>query len=805
MFDNDTSLSLLFTPHYSSPIKEVPVHLVIVESPAKAKTIKRFLGKDYIVEASMGHVRDLPKSGLGIDVDKGFEPTYEVSDGKEATVKKLRAALKEADDLWIATDEDREGEAIGWHLTQALKVKDFKNVKRIVFHEITETAIKAAIANPRTLDMKLVDAQAARRILDRLVGYTLSPFLWKKVYSGLSAGRVQSVVVKIIVDRERQIKAFNPEEYWSVEAQLENEKKQMFSAFLDKKSGEKLALVTKEQTDKALSEIKGKPFSVGAVEEKEVSRNPAPPFTTSTLQQEAARKLGFSVKQTMVVAQQLYEGISLGKGEGQSGLITYMRTDSVNLSEKALTDAKRTIEHQFGREYVLSAPRTYKTKAKGAQEAHEAIRPTEMERTPESLTDVLDHQQMKLYTLIWNRTMATQMPAAEFKRIAADITAGDYSFRATGQTVIFDGFLRVYSEGKDDEPEDKKEGDEEGEKFLPPLSVGESLNCTEIKPEQHFTKPPARYTEASLVKKLEEEGIGRPSTYAPTISTIQQRGYIRKEGRNLLPEDIAFTVTDLLAEHFPDIVDLTFTAGMEQSLDYIAEGSNESTKFLTNFYGPFKERVDSKTKEIKKTDVLKERVLGIDPETKLEVIVRNGRFGAYVQLGRIDVEKGKKVKKGEGPKTASLPKNISIDDATMEQAMSLLAFPRNLGKHGESDMFVVLGRFGPYLKCGEATSALPKETDPGTVTLKEAVELLTTAAERKKKAAEPLRTLGTDPSSGGEIHVKDGRFGPYVTDGITNVSVPKRFSPDTITLAESIEILEKKRSSPKKVWRGKKK
>jgi DNA topoisomerase-1 len=784
----------------------VPVHLVIVESPAKAKTIKRFLGKDYIVEASMGHVRDLPKSGLGIDVEKGFEPTYEVSDGKEATVKKLRAALKEADDLWIATDEDREGEAIGWHLTQALKVKDFANVKRIVFHEITETAIKAAIANPRTLDMKLVDAQAARRILDRLVGYTLSPFLWKKVYSGLSAGRVQSVAVKIIVDRERQIKAFNPEEYWSVEAQLENEKKQMFSAFLDKKSGEKLALVSKEQTDKALGEIKGKPFNVGSVEEKEVTRNPSPPFTTSTLQQEAARKLGFSVKQTMVVAQQLYEGISLGNGEGQSGLITYMRTDSVNLSEKALTDAKRTIENQFGREYVLAEARKFKTKAKGAQEAHEAIRPTEMERTPQSLAGVLDHQQMKLYTLIWNRTMATQMPAAEFKRIAADISAGDYNFRATGQTVIFDGFLRVYSEGKDDEPEEKKEGEEEGEKFLPPLSVGESLDCTEIKPEQHFTKPPARYTEASLVKKLEEEGIGRPSTYAPTISTIQQRGYIRKEGRNLLPEDIAFTVTDLLAEHFPDIVDLAFTAGMEQSLDDIAEGANESTKFLKSFYNPFKALVDSKTKEIKKTDILKERVLGIDPETKLEVIVRNGRFGAYVQLGRLEpVEKGKKKVKGEGPKTASLPKTISIDDATMEQAMSLLAFPRNLGKYDGNDMFVVLGRFGPYLKCGEVTSAIPKETDPGSVNLAQAVELLTTAAERKKKAAEPLRTLGKDPSSGGDIHVKDGRYGPYVTDGATNVSVPKRFSPDTITLLEAIEILEKKRTSPKRPWRGKRK
>lgn len=786
----------------------MPTHLVIVESPAKAKTIKRFLGKDYIVEASMGHVRDLPKSGLGIDVDKNFEPTYEISDGKETVIKKLRAAMKEADDVWIATDEDREGEAIGWHLTQALKVKDAENVKRIVFHEITETAIKAAIANPRTLDMRLVDSQAARRILDRLVGYTLSPFLWKKVYSGLSAGRVQSVAVRIIVDRERLIQAFVAQEYWSVEAELQNDKKQQFSAFLDKKNDVKIALTNKKDTDKVVSDIEGKPFDVTNVEEKEVSRNPAPPFTTSTLQQEAARKLGFSVKQTMVVAQQLYEGVSLGKGEGSVGLITYMRTDSVNLSQKALDDAKHTIENQFGREYVLASPRLFKTKSKGAQEAHEAIRPTEMERTPASLASVLDHQQLKLYTLIWNRTMATQMPPAEFKRIAADIKVDVYSFRATGQSVIFDGFLRAYSAGKDDEPDDEKkeEGDEEGEKFLPLLSVGESVDCNEIKPEQHFTKPPARYTEASLVKKMEEEGIGRPSTYAPTISTIQQRGYIRKEGRNLLPEDIAFTVTDLLAEHFPDIVDLKFTAGMEQSLDDIAEGQNESTKFLKNFYNPFKALVDSKTKEIKKEDVLKERVLGIDPETKLEVIVRTGRFGAYVQLGRLEpVEKGKKKVKGEGPKTASLPKNISVDAATMEQAMSLLAFPRNLGKHDGNDMFVVLGRFGPYLKCGEVTSALPAETDPGSVSLAEAVELLTTSAERKKKAAEPLRILGNDPATDAEITVKDGRFGPYVTDGKTNASLTKKFTVDGITLTEAAELLEKKRSSPKKVWRGKKK
>ncbi len=787
----------------------MPTHLVIVESPAKAKTIKRFLGKDYVVEASMGHIRDLPGSGLGVDVDKGFKPTYEVAEGKQGVVKKLKDLYKTADDLWIATDEDREGEAIGWHLTQALGIKDPSGIKRIVFHEITEPAIKEAIAHPRTLDMRLVDAQQARRILDRLVGYTLSPFLWKKVYSGLSAGRVQSVAVRIIVDREREIRAFNPVEYWSLEALLETGKKEQFTAALSQKNGKAFELHNKEDTDAVLADIKDASFTVGDIDEKEVSRNPSAPFTTSTLQQEASRKLGFSVKQTMVVAQQLYEGISLGKGEGSTGLITYMRTDSVNLSQKALADARETIQKLYGREYVLSEARTFKTKAKGAQEAHEAIRPTEISRTPESLAGVLDHQQLKLYTLIWNRTMATQMPAAEFKRIGADITAqgsasNSYTFRATGQTILFDGFLRVYRTHADDERDESQE--DENEKILPPLSVGESLDCNELKPEQHFTKPPARYTEASLVKKLEEEGIGRPSTYAPTISTVQQRGYIRKEGRQLVPEEIAFTVTDLLAEHFPDIVDLHFTASMEQSLDDIAEGEKQGMMFLQSFYVPFKELVDHKTKDIKKSDVMKERVIGIDPTSKLEVIARTGRFGPYVQLGRPpQVEKGKKVKKEDQPRTASLPKHAIIDDVTIEQALALLAFPKSLGKQDGADINVILGRFGPYIKWGEKTAAIPQDIDHTTVTLEQAVIIVNDRVEAKKKAAEPLKTLGEDPKTGGTIQVKDGRFGPYITDGKTNASLGKKFTPDSITFEDAVELLEKKRSSPKRAWRGKKK
>ncbi|MBI3331509.1 type I DNA topoisomerase [Candidatus Peregrinibacteria bacterium] len=781
-------------------------HLVIVESPAKAKTIKRFLGKDYLVEASMGHVRDLPSSTLAVDIEHDFVPEYEVPEQKAAVVKHLRAALKEAKNLWIATDEDREGEAIGWHLTQVLKVKDPTKVKRIVFHEITESAIKEAVSRPRTLNMKLVDAQQARRVLDRLVGYTLSPFLWKKVYRGLSAGRVQSVAVRIIVDREREIKAFVPVEYWTLEAELETGKKETFTAGLSKKDGKKFVPSNEAESKEAVDAVSKGNFVVSNIEEKELKKTPPPPFTTSTLQQEAGRKLGFSVKQTMVIAQQLYEGVSLGKGEGMMGLITYMRTDSLNLSQKALEDAQHTIEQQYGREYVLSEPRTYKTKAKGAQEAHEAIRPTEMERTPASLASILDHQQLKLYTLIWNRTMATQMAAAELKRVGIDIEVANYTFRATGQTVLFDGFMRVYMEGRDegDEPKDE-EAEGQGEKFLPPLTKGEELALQELNPEQHFTKPPPRYTEASLVKKMEEEGIGRPSTYAPTISTIQQRGYIRKEGKQLLPEEVAFTVTDLLSEHFHDIVDLAFTANMEQKLDDIADGDESSAEFLRKFFGPFQTLVENKTKEIQKKDVMKERVVGIDPGTGLEIIARLGRFGPYVQLGRLektDSTEGKKKKKEKIKlKSASLPKHIPIEEVTLEQALSLLSFPRDLGLHQGETITVNLGRFGPYCKWGTTSAAVPKDMDPGTINFEQAVKLLTETKENKKKAAEPLRTLGEDPNTKGTIHVKTGRFGPYVTDGKTNASLGKKFAPETITLEEAIDVLVKKRARPPSKWK----
>lgn len=775
--------------------------LVIVESPTKAKTIKKFLGKDFNVQASMGHIRDLPSSGLAVDTDADFEPEYEVPDSKKAVVSSLQKALKDSEALWIATDEDREGEAIGWHLVEALKIKKDQPVHRIVFHEITKSAIEEAVASPREINTQLVEAQQARRILDRLVGYTLSPFLWKKVYRGLSAGRVQSVAVRIIVDREREIQAFDAVEYWTIAADLMNTGKDPFTAELKARDGKKFVPGSKEESDKVLSDIDGADWQVAAIEEKELKKNPPPPFTTSTLQQEAGRKLGFSVKQTMVVAQQLYEGISLGKGEGQSGLITYMRTDSVTLSKKALEDAKMTVEKLFGREYVLSEPRTYKTKSKGAQEAHEAIRPTEMSRSPESLKSVLDHQQLKLYTLIWNRTMATQMAAAELKRVGADISAANYTFRATGQTVLFDGYYRVYSEGRDASDDstrkDDEEGDEKsGEKFLPPLSEGEVLTCETVTPEQHFTKPPPRYTEASLVKKLEEEGIGRPSTYAPTISTVQQRGYIRKDGKQLAPEDVAFTVTDLLTEHFTDIVDLKFTANMENKLDDIAEGKEDRPSFLKSFYGPFKELVDSKGKEVKKEDVLKERVLGKDPASGFDVVVLTGRFGPYVQIGTpADVKEGKFKDK---PKSASLNEGMTKENITFEQAMALLSFPKEIGKKDDEPVMVNRGRFGPYIKWGKVTVSIPQDTDPLDVDMPTAEKLISEAKERKKKEAEPLKVLGKDPNTKGEVVVKDGRYGPYVTDGKTNASVPKRMLPEDMDLVTACELLEKKRNAPKR-------
>ncbi len=571
--------------------------LVIVESPTKAKTISKFLGKNYIVKSSFGHVRDLPKSKLGVDVEHNFEPHYIVSRDKTKIAKELKEAAKKTDAVLFATDEDREGEAISWHLANILNIEP-TDAKRIVFHEITKHAIMHALENPRPLDLKMVDAQQARRILDRLVGYELSPFLWRKVARGLSAGRVQSVAVRLVVEREREIKAFNPEEYWSIEALFEPKSKQVFPAKLyaikDKKL-DKLDIKDKKQTDKILADLKSATYKVANIEEKKTKRLPSPPFITSTLQQEANSHLGFSAKQTMRLAQQLYEGIELGT-DGQVGLITYMRTDSVNLSEKFLTEAKELIGNNFGKNYQLSVPRLYTNKSKNAQEAHEAVRPTEVTRTPESIETYLDRNQFRLYDLIWRRATATQMAAAELNATIIDVASNNgYSFRANGQIIHFDGFLKLF-------PDKTKEN------LLPEVAKDESVNCDELKPEQHFTEPPARYSDATLVKALENYGIGRPSTYAPTIGTIEERGYIeRDDKKRFAPKDIAYVVNDLLVAHFPHVVDYQFTAEMENSLDEIARGKKEWQPVIADFWHPFKKNLDKKEKEIDKKELTEEK------------------------------------------------------------------------------------------------------------------------------------------------------------------------------------------------------
>ncbi len=785
-------------------------NLVIVESPAKAKTISRFLGKEYKVLASMGHVRDLPKSQMGIDLEDSFEPTYEVSPSKKKVVTELRKELKEADTLWIATDEDREGEAIGWHLLHALGVNKKKTpVKRIVFHEITKPAIKAAVDNPRQINQDVVDAQQARRVLDRLVGYELSPLLWKKVRYGLSAGRVQSVAVRLIVEREREIEAFVPEEYWTVVGNFEKLDQKLkkndrcFQAELKKHKGKKYVPNSEKSVKEVLKAIEKADYKVTKVTEKQTKRSPAPPFITSTLQQEASRKLGFSVKKTMMVAQQLYEGVKMK--EGLQGVITYMRTDSVNLSNLALDAAKKVITDQFGKEYALPKPRRYKGK-KGAQEAHEAIRPVNLEWSPDEISHYLNKDQRRLYELIWKRTIACQMAQAVLDRVAADIEpfkdgkSTEYLFRATGQTVKFPGFMKVYMESSDDEEADNRKS---GEKLLPKLVEGEDVKLDKMDTNQHFTKPPARYTEASLVKTLESEGIGRPSTYAPTISTIVNRGYIEKEGRTLFPTDLAMVVTDVLVEHFPDVVDYKFTAEMEEKLDHVEEGKQKWVPMIKAFYGPFHKNIEKKEKTLQKEDVLKERVLGKDKKSGMEVIVRHGRFGPFVQLGNYTKEEIKEME--EKPRRASLPKGTYFESIDLETAMKALELPRNIGKlkSGE-EVIVTTGRFGPYLKVGgKFNVSLPKDYDPYTVKLKEVEQVVKEAVELKKKQAKPLAELGTDPNSKGEILVKVGRFGPYITDGKTNVSIPKKFEPEEVTFEQAVEMLEKKRKAPKRRFRKK--
>jgi len=612
--------------------------LVVVESPTKAKTLERYLGPDYTVRASYGHIRDLPKSKLGVDTEREFEPEYVVPEDSEKHVRALRAAHKKADELVLATDFDREGEAIAYHVAEILKV-DPASAKRVTFTEITKDAILEAFQSPRAIDLRLVEAQQARRILDRLVGYRLSPVLWKKVRPGLSAGRVQSVALRLIVDRDREIAAFVPVEYWSVDVRLTPEGEEApFPARLIEVPQGKLATspdkkgITLAEADAALhaDRLREAPYRVREVREKEIKRNPAAPFTTSTLQQEAARKLGFGARRTMRLAQQLYEGIEL-PGEGQVGLITYMRTDSTTIAESALREIAEVVRTEFGPEYALKQPRRYKTKQRGAQEAHEAIRPTSAKRTPDRVAGALDKGQLALYRLIWQRTVASQMAEARFDQVSVDIeaAAGDdrYLLRATGQTLKFDGFRRVYFEGRDDAV------DEDAESALPRLSAEQVLRLLEVLPEQHFTQPPPRFTEASLVKTLEELGIGRPSTYASIISTLQDRGYVRLEERRFFPEDVGEVVTDLLKEFFPDIVDVNFTAKLEEDLDEIAEGTLRWVQVLDEFYGPFERLLEKNEGEIQRFEEVLDETCPQCPKEGREpgqLVVKLGRYGKFI-------------------------------------------------------------------------------------------------------------------------------------------------------------------------------
>lgn len=672
-------------------------NLVIVESPTKARTISKMLGSKYIVKASMGHVRDLPKSKMGIDIEHDFEPVYMVSADKKKVIQELSGYLKNAKKLLIATDEDREGEAIGWHLLKALSVNLKKMpVERIVFHEITEKAIMEALKHPRSIDLNLVDAQQARRVLDRLVGYELSPLLWKKIRYGLSAGRVQSVAVRLIVEREREIRAFKVEEYWSIKG-IFLKQKETFEAMLAKYKGKDLELRTGDEAQKIIKQLDGAKYTVTNVEEKHIKRLPAPPFITSSLQQEAMRKLGFGVKKTMIIAQQLYEGVKHGKGT--TGLITYMRTDSVNLAESALKQAKEVIIKDFGKQYALDVPRRYKSK-KSAQEAHEAIRPVDISLMPEDVKTYLDRDQYRLYEMIWKRTLACQMREAELKAVGVDIIPAkenkpmDYTFRATGQTIEFAGFMRVYVEDFD-HPEESLQHQE---KLLPPLTVNDKLAAKELVPNQHFTKPPPRYTEASLVKKLEAEGIGRPSTYAPTIGTIVSRGYVVKEQKQLKPTDLAEVVIDLLVKHFPHIVDYKFTAEMEESLDAIADGKKKWVPVIKTFYMPFHKTIKEKEETLKKSDVVNfEKTSEKCEKCDSAMIIKLGRYGKFLSCSGYPKCKNARPLAKNGTNGVSTSGSNTADDGIDEELRRKLS-GKKCDKCGEL-MEIKRGPYGNFLGC----------------------------------------------------------------------------------------------------------
>ena len=754
-------------------------NLVIVESPAKAKTISKFLGSDYVVMASMGHVRDLPKSTLGFDPDDNFKPNYQVSADKKKVIADLKKQISKDTTIYLAADEDREGEAIAWHLIPALKIE--KNpIKRIVFHEITKDAILKALQNPRDVDQNLVDAQQARRILDRAVGYELSPLLWKKVRYGLSAGRVQSVAVKIIVDRENEIRAFVPEEYWKIKADFINPE---LSSELAKKDGKNIKVKNEKEARDIENSLNSGSYKLVDIEEKESTRNPAPPFTTSTLQQEASRKIGLSVAQTMMIAQQLYEGNVSNIPNHTGGLITYMRTDSLNLSTVATTAAKKVIEDEYGKDYSLAKPRAFKSTAKGAQEAHEAIRPVDMSLKPSDVKAYLDPSQYRLYSLIWKRTIATQMATAKIANTTYKIEAGankEFEFQTKGQRIIFAGFMKAYTEGSDN-PEAALDS---AEKILPNIKVGTVLELDNLSSEQNFTKPPSRYTEASLVKKLESEGIGRPSTYAPTISTIQAREYVVKtEDKKLAPTPTGEIVNSFLTDHFSNIIDLGFTARIEEQFDDIAEGKKAWVDVMKSFYGDFKKTIKDKEENISKSDYSQVRELGIDPKSGKPVSARVGRFGPFVQIGTKDDE--------EKPKFVAIPEKLNMDTITLEEALFLFNLPRVVGvDENGNEIKANIGRFGPYLQVKTKYYSL-KTDDPYTVDEQRAKEIISEIDEAKSKAL--IKDFEKE-----KIQILNGQYGAYIKQGRKNFKIPKGKVAEDLTLEECLEIIEKDSKATKK-------
>jgi DNA topoisomerase-1 len=834
------------------------MNIVVVESPAKAKTINKYLGAGYEVLASFGHIRDLPAKDGSVDPDNDFRMIWEVDAKSNQRLNDIAKALKGADKLILATDPDREGEAISWHVLEVLKEKNAlkkQTVERVVFNAITKQAVTEAMKHPRIIDAALVDAYLARRALDYLVGFTLSPVLWRKLPGARSAGRVQSVALRLVCDRELEIEKFVAREYWSISARLATPRQETFEARLVGADGQKITRLdigSGAEAEAFTRDLEAATFKVAAVEAKPARRNPPPPFTTSTMQQEASRKLGFSPAHTMRLAQRLYEGIDI---DGETvGLITYMRTDGIDMAPEAITAVRQMIGKDYGASYVPEVPRTYQNKSKNAQEAHEAIRPTDPNRSPKNVARSVDRDQARLYELIWNRTVASQMQSAELERTTVDIVAKvgarNLELRATGQVVKFDGFLTLYQEGHDEADEDEES------RRLPAISEGELLEKQAINSSQHFTEPPPRYSEAALVKRMEELGIGRPSTYASILQVLQDRGYVRMDKKRLMPEDKGRVVVGFLESFFQRYVEYDFTANLEEQLDRISNSEIDWKKVLTDFWVDFIGAVNE-IKDLRITQVLDAlndllaphifpprleggdprqcpncatgklslkvgrfgafigcsnypecnftrqmtpganggvngtKVLGEDPTTGLEVSLRGGRFGPYLQLGETSKEKG-----AEKPKRAGLPKGLAPDDIDLEKALALLALPREVGVHPEDGVPIVagIGRFGPYVKHGKTYANIDSNEDVLTVGLNRAVTLI---AEKKANpgrgrrfGADPGKVLGEHPDKGGPITVKNGRYGPYVSHAGINATLPGDKTPDTVTLDEAVGLLE---------------